>query len=71
MLSGKILIVLALYIILGIIAVFNISFHHQNMNGNAGWKGIVNYAAGKTLDEKIIEDTQLEVSQGSKDLRSN
>jgi hypothetical protein len=63
MLKGKILLVLALYIILGVISFFNFGFHHY-ITEKAEWKSIVNEAAGKNFD-KNIEDTQTEVTQES------
>jgi hypothetical protein len=63
MLKGRILLVVALYIILGVIAFFNFGFYHY-LTDKVEWKSLGNNSAGKNFDESI-DDTQTEVTQES------
>lgn len=69
MLRGKVLLVLALYIILGAIAFLNFGFHHY-MTGNVGLRSIVNDPIWKNFDESI-EETQTAVMQESQGFPSD
>jgi hypothetical protein len=63
MLKFKVLVMLALYIILAVIAFFNFGLYHLTAE-KAEWKRIVNDAAKKNFDEDI-EDILSEVTQES------
>jgi hypothetical protein len=60
MVRWKILIAVALYIVLGVIAYFNFGFHHLMME-RVGGKTIQNKSAWKKLEENIKKNAQPQV----------
>ena len=62
MVKWKILLMVALYIILGFIAYFNFGFHHL-MIDRVGGKNTPGKSAWKKLEENIKKNTQAEVPQ--------
>ena len=60
MVRWKIIIAVALYIILGVIAYFNFGFHHLMME-RVGVKGTQNKSAWKKLEENIKKNSQPQV----------
>ena len=60
MLRWKIIIAVALYIILGVIAYFNFGFHHLMME-RVGGKSTQNKSAWKKLEENIKKNAQPQV----------
>jgi hypothetical protein len=63
MLKGKILLMLALYIVLGVIVLFNFGFYHH-ITESVQRKSMVNDAAWEDFDENI-QDPQAEATQES------
>jgi len=63
MLKGKILLVLALYIILGVIVLFNFGFYHH-ITESVQRKTMVNDAAWEDFNENI-QDPQAEATEES------
>ena len=61
----KVLVAVALYIILGVVAYFNFGFHHL-MIEKFGGTSAPNQSAWKKLEENI-KNTRLEVLQGFQD----
>ena len=61
----KVLVAVALYVILGVVAYFNFGFHHL-MIEKFGGKSTLNESAWKKL-EGNIKNTRLEVLQGFQD----
>jgi hypothetical protein len=60
MLRWKIIIAVALYIILGLVAYFNFGFHHLMME-RVGVKSTQNKSAWKKLEENIKKNAQPQV----------